>query len=97
MLITKKEDESQFGRMVYNISAENVRARHFVVRKATKDHPFKPHKHEQEELWFILEGNAVACEDGKEYPVTKGDLIHTGSWAEHGLTTDEEVSFICIG
>jgi mannose-6-phosphate isomerase-like protein (cupin superfamily) len=97
MLISKKDDSENFGRTVYDICAENVRAKHFVVRKATKDHPFKPHKHEQEELWFILEGNAVAFEDGKEYAVAKGDLIHTASWVEHGLTTESEVSFICLG
>jgi len=97
MLIKGVSDPEQFGRISYGVNGQNVRVNHFVTRTATKEHPFEPHKHEQEELWFILEGHGIAVEDGQEFTVKSGDLIHTRSWVEHGLKTDDKVVFICLG
>lgn len=97
MLIKGVADPEQFGRTAFAVDGKNIRVNHFVTRTATKEHPFEPHKHEQEELWFILEGQGIAFEDGHEFEVTKGDLINTKPWVEHGLRTDDKVIFICLG
>jgi quercetin dioxygenase-like cupin family protein len=97
MLIAKEADQEHFGRTLYALDGKNMKVTHFSVRKATKEHPFKNHKHEQEELWFVFDGEGMVDEDGEKYPVKKGDLIHLKSWVEHGITTENEVTFVCLG
>lgn len=97
MLIKGIADPEQFGRTVYGVNGQNIRVNHFVTRTVTKEQPFEPHKHEQEEIWFVLEGEATAMEDGKEFEVKKGDMVHTQSWVEHGLKTETKAVFICLG
>ena len=70
---------------------------HFVIRITRPENPFAPHKHEGTEMWFILEGNAQLSLDGTEHPVTAGDLIVPEPWSEHGLRTESEVRWICMG
>ena len=97
MLVAKEADQEHFGRTLYALEGKNIKVAHFAVRKVTKEHPFKNHKHGQEELWFVLGGEGTADEDGKKYTVKKGDLIHLRSWVEHGITTENEVAFVCLG
>ena len=70
---------------------------HFVIRTTTPENPFKPHKHEGNEMWFILEGEALLSLDRIESPVTAGDLIVLEPWSEHGLRTETWVRWICMG
>jgi mannose-6-phosphate isomerase-like protein (cupin superfamily) len=70
---------------------------HFVIRTTTPENPFKPHKHEGTEMWFILEGEALLSLDGTEHPVTAGDLIVLEPWSEHGLRAETRVRWICMG
>ena len=70
---------------------------HFVIRRTTPDNPFAPHKHDGVELWFILDGEAQVALDGREYSVTAGDLIQLEPWCEHGLRTETEARWICMG
>lgn len=90
-------EEREAGRKPYPISSQEVAVKHFVVRVTTPDNPFKPHKHEQRELWFVLEGEAVLSLDGEEHALEAGDLIELNPWVEHGLRTDSIVTWICIG
>ena len=71
--------------------------RHFVVRVTTPDNPFKPHKHEQREIWFIIDGEALLSLDGTDHRVETGDLIELEPWVEHGLRTTGRVEWICLG
>lgn len=70
---------------------------HFVTRFTTKYNPFKPHKHDGQEFWYILEGKAKVQLDGKETEVEEGDLILLAPWVEHGLTSEKGVYWICFG
>lgn len=89
--------ESGKGRRVYPLTAHEIAIRHLVTRVTGPDNPFGPHKHEQLELWFILEGQAVVSLDGQEYVVESDDLIEIPAWVEHGLRAETEVRWICMG
>lgn len=97
MIIEGKTLPEENGRRAYPLTLREVTVNHFVVRVTTPDNPFKPHKHEQQELWFILEGEAVLSLDGDDHVVEAGDLIELTPWVEHGLRTDGCVTWICIG
>ena len=44
------------------------------------------HQHvDNEEVYFILSGQAIVKDDGNEYEVGEGDLIFTGDGSFHGL------------
>ena len=89
--------ESAKGRKLYPLTSHEIAVRHFVTRVTGLANPFGPHQHEQEELWFILDGQAVVTLDGQEHVVESGDLIEIAAWVEHGLQTDTEVKWICMG
>ncbi|MBN2544372.1 MAG: cupin domain-containing protein [Spirochaetes bacterium] len=97
MIIKGEYDPKNNLRKVYPIGSININMKHFTVRTVTKANPFNPHKHEQEELWFILNGEAIYTEDGKKFKVEAGDLIQIKPWVEHGLSTDNLSSWICVG
>ena len=48
----------------------------------------KPHKHEQEELIFILDGYGYVIIDGNKESISEGSLVHFPSSKEH-LTCNE--------
>lgn len=85
------------GRRGYDLSGREISTKHFAFRVTTPDNPFPPHKHEQSELWFIISGKAKVLLDGIEYEVEENDLIIIDPWVEHGLKTDTQVNWICIG
>ncbi|GAB4562969.1 MAG: hypothetical protein Kow0047_11430 [Anaerolineae bacterium] len=85
------------GRKPYEIESYQAPVRHFVVRITTPDTPFRPHRHEQPELWYIIEGQATLTLNGEDHPVQGGDLIVLEPWVEHGLRTDSQVTWICLG
>ena len=89
--------ESDHGRKLYPLTSHEIAGRHFATWATTPDHPFPSHKHEQRELWFIVDGLAIATLDGQEQLVESGDLIELAPWVEHGLRTDTEVKWICMG
>lgn len=44
----------------------------------------RPHRHSMDAIRFVLEGEgAVTVVDGKEYPMSEGDLILTPGWCWH--------------
>ena len=97
MIIKGTIDPMQFGRKVYLEHGASVVTDHFVIRTVTPEHPFTPHSHEQEELWYVLKGEAFYQEDGQEHRVTEGDLITIKPWVKHGLRTDSEAVWLCLG
>ena len=99
-MITKGKSlpvQREAGRKPYPLASQEVVIKHFVVRVTTPDNPFIPHKHDQRELWFILEGDATVSLNGEEHPVEAGDLIELAPWVEHGLRTESQVTWICLG
>jgi mannose-6-phosphate isomerase-like protein (cupin superfamily) len=97
-LITKgSELEEKNGRVDYPLTSDEIAGRHFAVWTTTPTNPFGPHKHEQRELWFILEGRATVSLDGRESSVHGGDMIQLDPWIEHGLRTETQVRWICMG
>jgi quercetin dioxygenase-like cupin family protein len=97
MIIRGNEIEERNGRKPYSLSGLEVVARHFVVRVTTPGTPFDPHQHEQPELWYIVEGQATVSLDGMEHSVAGGDLIAIEPWTEHGLRTEGQAVWICLG
>lgn len=85
------------GRKGYDLAGREISTKHFAVRVTTPDNPFRSHKHEQSELWFIIKGNAKVLLDGIEYEVEENDLIILDPWIEHGLSTTSQVTWICLG
>jgi len=85
------------GRRGYDLAGREISTKHFAFRVTKPYNPFRRHKHEQSELWFIVKGSAKVFLGGKEYPVEENDLIILDPWIEHGLSTSGEVTWICVG
>jgi mannose-6-phosphate isomerase-like protein (cupin superfamily) len=97
MIIRGDELTQDKGLKLYPLTSKEVAGNHFGVWVTTPDNPFKPHKHEQREIWFIVEGTATITLDGEEHTVGAGDLVELPPWVEHGLRTDDAVTWICMG
>jgi mannose-6-phosphate isomerase-like protein (cupin superfamily) len=97
MIIKRSAIPTKNGRTPYELEGREIMVRHFVTRVTTPDNPFKPHEHENAELWFIIEGSALVELDGMEYEVEGGGLIVIDPWVPHGLRTESQVTWICIG
>ncbi len=97
-MITKgRPDPAQKGRVAYALEGREFLVRHFVVRTTTPDNPFAPHRHEQQEIWFIIEGRGLFVDECGEHAVEAGDLITIDSGRLHGLRTEDTVRWICAG
>ena len=97
MIIKGQVDPAQTGRTVYPLEGRELAVRHFVVRRTTPGNPFKPHRHEKEEIWFVVEGEGVLTRDQGETAVKAGDMVYIESNALHGLRTAGEIRWICMG
>jgi quercetin dioxygenase-like cupin family protein len=98
MILKGGQDPEDRFRTRYDIDVPNaIAVQHFVIRSADPDNPFRPHKHEKEELWYMLEGEGIYSEDGNEHTVEAGDLIQIKPWALHGLSTESNIAWICLG
>jgi mannose-6-phosphate isomerase-like protein (cupin superfamily) len=91
------EIQEKDGRKPYPLGESQVTVRHFVVRTTRPGTPFRPHTHERPELWYIIAGRALVNLDGTEHPIQGGDLIAIEPWVEHGLRTESQVTWICLG
>ena len=56
-----------------------------------------PHN-DEEEVYYILSGNGVVADDGKEYAVAPGDAVLTGGGASHSIRNneDEPLEFVAV-
>jgi quercetin dioxygenase-like cupin family protein len=97
MILRGSELPEKNGRKPYELEGREVLVKHFVIRVTTPENPFKPHKHEQAELWYVIDGQALVSLDGQEQAVQGGDLIVIDSQVEHGLRTDSQATWICLG
>ena len=88
---------SDAGRKPYPLEGREVVVKHFVTRVTHPDNPFGPHKHEQPELWYIVEGEAWVRLGDDEHATGAGDLVVIGPWIDHGLRTDSQATWICLG
>lgn len=97
MIIKGRPDPAHKGRFVYPFDGRQLLVRHFVLRTTTRDNPFVAHRHEQEEIWFMVEGEGVFVDDAGEHAVSAGDLIYIESGALHGLRAEAAVRWVCAG
>ena len=97
MIIHHRDVPEQNGRQGYPVTGAQHLLHHLAVRVTTPANPFLPHRHEAEEIWYIVEGEARVIIDGQEHIVGAGDLIILSSWVEHGLAADERTKWICVG
>ena len=98
-MVTKFKDvESRAdGVISYPIKEHQNIVKHVAYRLTTPDNPFGPHDHEGDELWYIIKGKAMVNIDGKFTEVEDNDLIVCQSGVSHGMTSDSEVYWLCIG
>jgi mannose-6-phosphate isomerase-like protein (cupin superfamily) len=57
------------------------------------------HQHsDEEELYYILSGNGIVNDNGKEYAVGPGDAVMTGGGASHsiGNREDKPLDFVAV-
>jgi mannose-6-phosphate isomerase-like protein (cupin superfamily) len=98
MIIKSNEvPTSPEGRKPYELGGREIQVKHFVTRVTRPENPFGPHEHQQSELWYIIDGHALVRLGQVEEKVTVGDLIIIDPWVEHGLRTDSEATWICLG
>lgn len=97
MIIQGNQIEVKNGRRPYDLGGRQIVTGHFVVRDTTPANPFGPHKHEKPELWYVISGQATVTLDGILHDVVSGDLIVIDPWIEHGLHTDVQATWICLG
>ena len=97
MVIKGQPNAGEPGRTLYELGGFETAIEHFVVRETFGGNPFGPHEHEQTELWYIVEGDALLVGGSSVEPVTAGDLITIAPWEPHGLRTDSRVVWICLG
>jgi mannose-6-phosphate isomerase-like protein (cupin superfamily) len=97
MIIRGSDIQARDGRKPYPLAGLEVLVKHLVVRVTTPDNPFVPHAHEQPELWYVVDGQALVSLDGEEQAVEGGDLILIQPRTEHGLRTQSCATWICLG
>lgn len=97
MIVRCRDIPEQNGRRGYAIGSEQTLLHHLAVRVTTPANPFKPHRHEAEEVWYIVEGEALVELDGQEHPVETGDVVILKPWVEHGLRSESRVKWVCLG
>ncbi|HIE53543.1 MAG TPA: cupin domain-containing protein [Armatimonadetes bacterium] len=89
------KDEGTVGH--YPIQEHQRSFKHFAYRIVTPERPFGPHAHKGDEIWFILKGKAKVDLGGKMFEVEENDLIICPEGVSHGMTSDGEVHWLCIG
>ena len=97
MIIRANEIPDQGGRRPYPLDGREIVVKHFVERVTTPDNPFKPHKHDQPELWYMAGGSAAVTLGDQAHTVSGGDLIVIDPWVEHGLQTEDRATWLCLG
>ena len=50
-----------------------------------------PHQHPDEEFQYVIDGSGTWSLNGKEYPLSKGDLMYSKPWDWHGIRNSGEV------
>ncbi|WP_342562583.1 AraC family transcriptional regulator [Paenibacillus sp. FSL R7-0345] len=68
----------------------------FRIQKCPLTHDYYVHSHDFSELVVILSGSAVHIIEGREYPVTAGQvfLIHSG--VSHGYKNVEDIQYVNV-
>ena len=97
MLVKESSIAEKNGRKPYPLEGCGFPLTHFVVRNTLTNNPFKPHKHKAPEVWYVLEGKGIYFENGLESSVEGGDMMIITPWDEHGLRTETQIKWMCLG
>jgi quercetin dioxygenase-like cupin family protein len=97
MIIKGSRIQEVNGRKPYPVAGNEIELKHMVVRVTTPDNPFNPHKHEDKEFWYIIDGEGILSLNRKDEKVEKGDLIILLPNIEHGLRTESKIKWMCLG
>jgi mannose-6-phosphate isomerase-like protein (cupin superfamily) len=84
------------ARLTYLLDAGSEKnARMFAEITLEPDCSIGCHQHTAEtEYFFILSGEGMVNDDGKETPVKRGDAVVTGNGASHGITNTGAVPLV---
>jgi len=68
----------------------------FTLKPGMEPHP--PHKHVEEEILIVTEGEGLIHLNGKEVPAKKGTVMYSEAWDTHGIksTGKEPLHFYFI-
>ncbi|MBD3182055.1 cupin domain-containing protein [Candidatus Poribacteria bacterium] len=91
--VTPRKD----GTISFPIKDRQNILKHFAYKLVTPEKPFRPHSHDGDEIWYIISGKAVVDVGGEITEVEANDLIICPSNVSHGMTSDGEVYWLCIG
>lgn len=100
--ITTREDRKDMsdGRVSHLIAEEEVSHIKFFSHVTLKPgSEVKYHEHHGEyEIYYVLSGNGIYCDNGVETTITAGDVTHTPSGKGHSLRpADEEgIEFVAV-
>jgi mannose-6-phosphate isomerase-like protein (cupin superfamily) len=97
MIIKGSQVPEAAGRKSYPIGEEQGILHHLATYTTTPESPFRPHKHERGEIWYIVDGEALVSLDGREEAVVAGDVVILAPWVEHGLRSESRARWICLG
>lgn len=97
MVVRGSDIPASSKRRPYPLDGREIVVKHFVERVTTPENPFRPHKHEQPELWYVIAGSASVTLGDRAHAVAGGDLIVIDPWVEHGLQTDSQATWLCLG
>lgn len=68
----------------------------FRIQKCPLNHDYYVHSHDFSELVVILSGSAVHIIEGREYPVTAGQVFLIHSDVSHGYKNVEDIEYVNV-
>jgi len=98
MKIIKKENSPQYARdniRSFLLVAESTVGAKYITTTLVEMGPGgiqKPHRHETEQCYMILEGNGIMEVEGEKASVGAGDTIFIPSNSLHGLVNESQTT-----
>ena len=82
----RSDDPDGYAKQFVNksLGAEKLQMHVSVISPGKRAHP--PHKHVEEEIIYVLEGEGTMMIDDEEFPVKAGSATFLPSWVFHGIT-----------
>ena len=94
----RSDDPNGFAKQFVNkaLGAERLQMHVSVISPGTRAHP--PHKHIEEEIMYVLEGEGTMIMEEERIPVGPDAAVFLPSWVFHGIenTGDQMLRYMVI-